>query len=420
MQPTRTIFNSFEGFKTEIRRIFGNSNELEVAEDKIFNLKQTGSALKYATEFRRYAGTTKWDDTAIMSHYRKGLKPEVRLELERSAESVDLNDLIQDSIESDDRLYRYRQSQRSYKPQGNQKQGRYRKNEGRPRYNPQRYGDPMELDATHHKSGNDDPEKKRRRENNLCFECGKAGHRAAECRSKKTGGKKGNFKNKFGKGQLNATFTPQLCAVSITELATPPPAYEEELEEEEVEGLSWVNRDPQLGELWSIREIDQWNRRIWRFENTDEGTINYDLSVADAEEGESYEVQYVDQHRILWFGITTNTSFVERISEEHLEWPGQGELWEVFYYHTSENNEDQTLFLCRKVGEEYRVQAQAILPPSVVGTVMRVTRGMCRYTLWKDLFDDKTRLGTNAVYLGEEEFRRVTLEDEIIQNNENE
>jgi len=207
MQPTRTIFNSFEGFKTEIRRIFGNSNELEVAEDKIFNLKQTGSALKYATEFRRYAGTTKWDEIAIMSHYRKGLKPEVRLELERSAESTDLNDLIQDSIESDDRLYRYRQSQRSYKPQGNQKQGRYRKNEGRPRYNPQRYGDPMELDATHYTNGNDDSEKRRRRENNLCFECGKAGHRAADCRSKKTGGKRGNFKPKFGKGQLNATFT---------------------------------------------------------------------------------------------------------------------------------------------------------------------------------------------------------------------
>ncbi|RAL65789.1 hypothetical protein DID88_005454 [Monilinia fructigena] len=148
MQPTRTIFDSFEGFKTEIRRIFGNSNELEVAEDKIFNLKQTGSALKYATEFRRYAGTTKWDEVAIMSHYRKGLKPES-------------------------------------------------------------YGDPMELDATHHRNENDDPEKRRRRENNLCFECGKAGHRAADCRSKKTGGKKGNFKPKFGKGQLNATFVSQ-------------------------------------------------------------------------------------------------------------------------------------------------------------------------------------------------------------------
>ncbi|KAM3152646.1 hypothetical protein ABEW05_006979 [Botrytis cinerea] len=39
MQSIRTIFNSFEGFKIEICRIFGNSNELEVAEDKIFNLK---------------------------------------------------------------------------------------------------------------------------------------------------------------------------------------------------------------------------------------------------------------------------------------------------------------------------------------------------------------------------------------------
>ncbi|RAL65582.1 hypothetical protein DID88_005254 [Monilinia fructigena] len=219
MQPTRTIFDSFEGFKTEIRRIFGNSNELEVAEEKIFNLKQTGSALKYATEFRRYAGTTKWDEVAIMSHYRKGLKPEVRLELDREGEDDDLNGLIKSSIDADDRLYRYKQTQRSYKPQTN-KQGRYRKNEGRPRYNPQRYEDPMELDATLHRNGNYDPEKRRRRENNLCFECGKAGHRAADCRSKKTGGKKGNFKPKFGKGQLNATFVSQEQPIKTEETET--------------------------------------------------------------------------------------------------------------------------------------------------------------------------------------------------------
>ncbi|RAL58210.1 hypothetical protein DID88_002313 [Monilinia fructigena] len=120
MQPTRTIFDSFEGFKTEIRRIFGNSNELEVAEEKIFNLKQTGSALKYATEFRRYAGTTKWDEVAIMSHYRKGLKPEVRLELDREGEDDDLNGLIKSSIDADDRLYRVTGTHgtRRHAPQG--------------------------------------------------------------------------------------------------------------------------------------------------------------------------------------------------------------------------------------------------------------------------------------------------------------
>ena len=116
-----------------------------------------------------------------MSHYRKGLKPEVRLELDREGEDDDLNGLIKSSIDADDRLYRYKQTQRSYKPQTHHRQGRYRKNEGRPRYNPQRYEDPMELDATLHKNGNDDPEKRRRRENNLCFECGKAGHRAVDC-----------------------------------------------------------------------------------------------------------------------------------------------------------------------------------------------------------------------------------------------
>ncbi|RAL58204.1 hypothetical protein DID88_002307 [Monilinia fructigena] len=139
MQPTRTIFDSFEGFKTEIRRIFGNSNELEVAEDKIFNLKQTGSALKYATEFRRYAGTTKWDEVAIMSHYRKGLKPE-------TPRTTGTRMMIQRKDEGEKTTYALNVEKQGTGP---------------------------------------------------------------DCRSKKTGGKKGNFKPKFGKGQLNATFVSQ-------------------------------------------------------------------------------------------------------------------------------------------------------------------------------------------------------------------
>ncbi|RAL61048.1 hypothetical protein DID88_010389 [Monilinia fructigena] len=98
------------------------------------------SALKYATEFRRYAGTTKWDEVAIMSHYRKGLKPE-------TPRTTGTRMMIQ------------------------------RKDEGE--------------------------------KTTYALNVEKQGHRAADCRSKKTGGKKGNFKPKFGKGQLNATFVSQ-------------------------------------------------------------------------------------------------------------------------------------------------------------------------------------------------------------------
>ncbi|KAF7874810.1 hypothetical protein EAF04_001984 [Stromatinia cepivora] len=60
MRSTQTIFGKFDGFKKEIRRVFGNINELRDAESKIYGLKQTGSAVKYAVEFRRYIGTYHW------------------------------------------------------------------------------------------------------------------------------------------------------------------------------------------------------------------------------------------------------------------------------------------------------------------------------------------------------------------------
>ncbi|EDO02460.1 hypothetical protein SS1G_04936 [Sclerotinia sclerotiorum 1980 UF-70] len=56
MYPTQTIFGRFEGFKKEIRKVFGNINELCNAESKIYSLKQTRSAVKYAVELRRSSG----------------------------------------------------------------------------------------------------------------------------------------------------------------------------------------------------------------------------------------------------------------------------------------------------------------------------------------------------------------------------
>jgi hypothetical protein len=209
MRPTRIIFGSFEGFKTEIRRVFGVTNEKRVAEEKLYGLIQTGSAVKYATEFRRYAGTTEWGDEAVMSHYRRGLKPNVKLELERSVKCDDLNSLIEESIRVDDMLYEYQQDKRSKQFQGNK--GRYKPNQSRKRQST--YGDPMELDAMSSKNNLSQEEKNRRREKKLCFECGFPGHQAKDCRKKSQAGKpkKGNWK---GKKQLKNMVGHQISMMS--------------------------------------------------------------------------------------------------------------------------------------------------------------------------------------------------------------
>ena len=203
MVTTQTMFGTWKGFKKEIRRMFGDIDEIKTAEDHLYGLKQTGSALTYATEFQRYGNQTNWDTSALISHYRRGLKSHVRMELARMEhQPTDMVSLIEHTVRIDNRLYEFQKERRTYaNPKTNYK---YRGNEGRKRDNhprDNRWNDPMELDATFKTERPRDPKKDRQFKERLCFNCDKPGHMARDCRQPK----KGNGGRKFGK-QLNATF----------------------------------------------------------------------------------------------------------------------------------------------------------------------------------------------------------------------
>lgn len=209
MITTKNMFRSWKGFKKEIRRMFGDIDEVKTAEDHLYNLKQTGSALTYATEFQRHGNQTNWDTNALLSHYKRGLKSHVRMELARMEhQPKDMVSLIEHTVRIDNRLYEFQKEKRTY--DGPKKYNKYRKNEGRrrdshPRDN--RWSDPMELDATFKPGRPRDPKKDRQFKERLCFNCDKPGHIARDCRQPK----KGNGGRKFGK-QLNATWQGQLNA----------------------------------------------------------------------------------------------------------------------------------------------------------------------------------------------------------------
>ena len=105
-RPIRAWIENFARFKVELRRTFGQSNEVSTAIRAIQYLTQTVSAADYATKFQRYAVITGWDDDALMTMFRNGLKDDVKDELMRSGASLQtMSALISESIRLDDMLY---------------------------------------------------------------------------------------------------------------------------------------------------------------------------------------------------------------------------------------------------------------------------------------------------------------------------
>ncbi|KAJ5131583.1 uncharacterized protein N7515_007622 [Penicillium bovifimosum] len=124
--------------------------------------------------------------------------------------------MVELAVKFDNRLYERKLQRREQRQGGSNGNApyRYRRHEGRrgqQRQQPREYSDPygprpMELDAARLPA----EEEKRRKDNNLCFECGKAGHRARECNNRRNNAKpwareRNNGRNNARPQQLRAT-----------------------------------------------------------------------------------------------------------------------------------------------------------------------------------------------------------------------
>ena len=177
---------NFRRFTIEVRRVFGPSNEEQVAVRIIQHMTQKKSAAEYSTQFQQYAAQTDWDDNALMSMYRRGLKDTVKDELMRTGAVIkDMESLMAQAIEIDDKLYE-RTLERNYDKGGNFKPNYHK---FRPHfvkkepYDP--YGlMPMELDSFQKKREFKGKKQQKGKKAVTCYGCGKPGHIARNCRSK--------------------------------------------------------------------------------------------------------------------------------------------------------------------------------------------------------------------------------------------
>jgi hypothetical protein len=179
------------GFYNSLQRMYGDSDERRTAERKMEGLRQTTSVAAYATLFQQYRPQLGWNDEALLSQFRQGLKPEIKDMLflkpdvpTRLMEYIDL------CIKLDQRVMERRWEKGGKAPHLNA-------NTARKRQGPSHRRDPDEMDwefsATRgrprgaHQS-NRGPltpaQRKERMDKNLCLYCGKPGHRAKECRTK--------------------------------------------------------------------------------------------------------------------------------------------------------------------------------------------------------------------------------------------
>ncbi|KAL0186270.1 hypothetical protein M9458_017940, partial [Cirrhinus mrigala] len=155
----RPTFPSFAAFLQQFQGVFQPSSESAEAGEEIMALRQD-----YALTFHTLAAQSGWNDGPLKLHYRKGLNPDLQIELACQDEDLSLDQYIDLSIRVDN-VMRARRSSRPLSAM---------QLPAAPHEAP---AEPMQLGTTKLTL----EERERRLRGNLCLYCGQPGHIRATC-----------------------------------------------------------------------------------------------------------------------------------------------------------------------------------------------------------------------------------------------
>jgi hypothetical protein len=177
------MYKTWEEFKTTITRAFGEVDSKEVASRKFKAIRQGNrSAAAYWAEFQRIMADLDYNDSMYIDQFNNGLHIDVQRQLALlETRPTTMLDFANRAIALDNQLFNFRTLRTWHEPQCYQNL--------HPRAPQQESAsldsEPMELDATRRFRLKDRSAEEKRRRNNEYYNCGKTGHYAARCPTRK-------------------------------------------------------------------------------------------------------------------------------------------------------------------------------------------------------------------------------------------
>jgi hypothetical protein len=176
----------FALFKAELKRMFSHADHQIKDSYDLFTLKQTGSVLSYAIEFRRLALRLQWQGHQLHALFFHGLKTSIRADLIKYQDLFDkkLEDLIALATNSETIL---RQQEQEQSAKRSNRPARKDPSSNEPSKTSRVAADYSDSQSAR-SNGSRPPfrhltekEKNFRRENNLCAYCGAKDHSISDC-----------------------------------------------------------------------------------------------------------------------------------------------------------------------------------------------------------------------------------------------
>ncbi len=90
---------TFDDFTTHFKEVFGQAGSELSVQDCLFRLSQVRSSVwDYSVQFRTLAASSGWNETALITAFRRGLNPRIRQQMAIYDDTVGLETFISNAI----------------------------------------------------------------------------------------------------------------------------------------------------------------------------------------------------------------------------------------------------------------------------------------------------------------------------------